>query len=409
MVGQIIKRLFVKPLFIKRLFVQSLFVKKLVITPLFNKQLSIKLVIRVALVCAASTCCSHVWAGIADYNAALRSGDYKEAAKETQAIWQSYDKTKTSAATLAREFAFVNYMADDFASANQFVNELNKRVVADDQPDVTAVLKAAINYRRSDRVTYLDDLTRALDRRLKREGIDNISVVAADLVYMGYWNHKQWDDVPRAAAVANKLYRRDTSALKVRAYRADIFSIAAKYVSDTQRSQYHTMSDLHDAIVVDIDRSEPGKQRDELVALKFQAQAWAQAIYATYLSYNPGGISRLQQGGRKRELKEPAVEMFSNHEQRVVHNPCDVELVARTLRYPKVATFHGMIGSVITRLQFDEDGKVTHSELLASVPAGIFADTVMASANGFYLEKRSTEQNCQFPSSQLQSFSFVIQ
>ncbi|GAB1260248.1 energy transducer TonB [Aurantivibrio plasticivorans] len=371
----------------------------------------------------AATLCH---ASIKDFNDAVSQGDFKRAAQHTESIWRDQDKSQPSSATLAREFAFVNYKAGDFDTADYFIEQLSKRVVFDNQREVTRVLEELINYRRSSRASYLDRLSAALKRRLNTDGIDNISVIAADLLFVANWNQKRWEHVPKAADLAKKIYARGGDVFQARRHRADIFSIASRYVGKPRLYQFQAMDSIHNAIVADINTATPGPLRDELIRLKFLAQAWSHSMYGSYLSYNPGA-DKFIESSERRHIVEPSVPLFdskpiSNSKQvpeskqvfdskqvRKATSVCDTELVTRNLRYPPVATFSGLMGAVIVRFEFDADGRATSSNILAAVPDPLFADSVREAVSSAHLKSVSGRAACQLPKSLVQTFSLVIQ
>ena len=53
--------------------------------------------------------------------------------------------------------------------------------------------------------------------------------------------------------------------------------------------------------------------------------------------------------------------------------------------------FKGMVGTVIMKFDFDDEGRVTKSETLASVPAQHFAETVEKAAGSFRLKPIRTD------------------
>ncbi|GAB1260551.1 energy transducer TonB [Aurantivibrio plasticivorans] len=349
-------------------------------------------------------------AGIGEFNDAMRKGDFATAAAETQSIWSDYDKGKESAPTLAREFGFVNYMAGNYDTAMEFVNQLNASDLVDNQPKVTAILAAAINYKKDGDIKDLPDLATALTDRLTVGGLDNISLIGADLLYQSYWEKGKWLEIEEAASLSKSLYMRGGDQLLIRQYKADLITSAAKFLTKGKVNQYNVMGELHETIVDAINNSQPGMKRKGLAELKFTAQAWANAMFMAYKTYHPRTGTYIDQNEKIRSFAMPRVSIFDDEPSRVVSKPCDVDLKTPTLRYPPNAAFRGSVGSVVTLIKFDEKGKSTSAKVLSAVPTGIFARTVMDKSDKFYLEKLDTsDKDCQFPERLVQSFSFYIQ
>ena len=152
------------------------------------------------------------FAGVEEFNAAMGQGDYQSAAQETEALWNAVDKGKLSAVTLAREFAYVNYMAGNLDKAKTFISYLttgeNKLATADDQPDTTNLLASLIEYRTDDSEQQRDKLIQSIKHRLQQDDTDIISIIGAEYLYMRDWARQDWSKVRDSAKYAIELLKR---------------------------------------------------------------------------------------------------------------------------------------------------------------------------------------------------------
>lgn len=369
------------------------------------------------LVCLIMTASSMLTqADIADFNNAMRAGDHQAASAETNSIWQGYDKTSDAAATVAREFAFVNYLAGKMDEADRFLEHFSgdtQPQLQDDQPVVTAVLSAMINYRRSPSDQSLEMLGDALTDRLELTGgVDNISLVGADLLYMSAWQQGKWEDTQEYASLGLTLFEQGGDQLLSRQYMAGVVKLAAAFLFNPRRSDtYDDMVDMHNAIVDSMDSDSNREQREELLEIKWMAQAWANSMEVLHTSYYPKTGSLIDRSIKSKELKESKYGYFKSGSTGDNQVLCDVEFNADKLRYPSLAAFKGMVGTVITKMDFDEKGQVTDADLLASVPTRYFADSVMEKTDTYRLKKSDEEQqNCTLAiDNRVQVFSFMIQ
>ena len=63
-------------------------------------------------------------ADIKAFNAAVKAGNYKQAAVEAKSVWATWDRQDRDTAVMAREFGFVSYVAGDFAAARDFAQTI---------------------------------------------------------------------------------------------------------------------------------------------------------------------------------------------------------------------------------------------------------------------------------------------
>jgi hypothetical protein len=335
---------------------------------------------------AALALATPAFADIKAFNTAVQKGDYKTAAAEAKTIWPTWNKTDPDTATVAREFGFISYAAGDYVAARdygQFLKDQGASLTKpDDQPDTSAVLLAAASYRLGANADTRRDLVAALKTRLTLDGIDNVSVLAAEALYRTDWASSAWIKAVESGTLAADLLGRGGEQLAPRAMEARVTAAAAGFLNAPDKRDYDAMADAHDAVIDAIDAATDPKKRATMRSLKYLTQAWATSI-ATYLDSSTKIGSNIPKTAKWRELKESKTPLF---ESGVTEGaPCRGQIDATGLAYPPSAEFKGMIGTVIMKYDFDREGRVTGSEILASAPAKHFAETVLQASPGIRL------------------------
>jgi|GEM_PF-2480419 len=317
-------------------------------------------------------------AGIAEFNAAAQTGDYLAAARETASAWESYDKSRDSAVTIAREFAFVNYLADDFESAAGFIAHLTdggELAGRDDQPLTSQVLADLIALRLESTLESRNALAQSLQARLPEEEVDNISLLAARALYSDDWGRGRLAEIEGSSALAIAFFERAGASSLVEKRRAELMAVAAEFVRWRNVRSYDQFVDLHNAIVADVDSIEDEISRETLIALKWIAHAWTNSAFSYLDSVNPQTGSHIERV-RRRELENSSKGFFYAAYTEDSLPICENRL-AWNVRYPTSAGFNGLIGTVLIKMDFDSDGRVKNHELLASVPVDSFGASVI--------------------------------
>ncbi|MEP7211266.1 MAG: hypothetical protein ABI740_10550 [Alphaproteobacteria bacterium] len=324
------------------------------------------------------------FADIKAYNDAVRAGDYKTAAAEAKGVWTTFDKSSPDAAAVAREFGFSSYLAGDYAAAHdygQFLKDKGPTLpTPDDQPVVSAVLLAAADYR-LDPKSARDELSDALVARAMMPGRDNISVLAAEALYNGDWNSAAWSKSIKSADLAAGLIERAGPALRPRFYRARISGAAAEFLASPTPRDWQLMADIHDAIIDDINATADPAARDALARQLYSATTWLTALHTFVHSNAHQTGSHISVEVKERKLKELTAPLFPD-----VADPrpvCKGRATLGNFNYPSAAEFRGLPGAVLLKLDFDDAGKVSHAEVLGSVPSDIFANALVKASPGF--------------------------
>lgn len=326
-------------------------------------------------------------ADIAAFNQAMQTRDYAAAAKETLDIWSTFDKDSAQAATVAREFGFVNYLARDYDNAEMFsrflVDQGAELTVPDDQPATSKVLLGLTLFSAKRGDEERQNLAEAIEHRLDADGIDQISMLAAETLYKNDWAAGQWAAAQKSAALAETVYSRGGEGYVKQRREAELASAAADFVDVANHRDYARMVDLHNRLVKEINDGDASSKASSLLELKWDAQAWVHTMEAFFHSYysQMGTIinSRLKYQDLQPLTARTAAEGGAPDQLPVCPGSVDVG----ELSYPMQWADRRMVGSVILNLSFNEHGEITNSEILGEAPPGVFSPAVDAAVTSF--------------------------
>lgn len=315
-------------------------------------------------------------AGVKEFNEAMSNGDFVAAAKETEAIWEAFDKTKPAAATLAREFAYVNFMATDFETAKMFMNQLvgeNKLPIADDEPDLSKVMANAVTYRMEMTPENRSKLVQSLKDRLKVPDTDVISIMITEFLYQNDWALKDWVGAIETSALAADLTNRVGPPALDRKWRAQVQGVTAGYVANKgDANAYANLVEAHNKLVTDIDATNDANMRTELLRQKWSLHAWianAEAMHTTYVSKLENPVGSFSPKPLKKSEKGYFFENLDADSAAKELPQCEYVVDMRRLRFlPQSEEYRNQIGTVLFKMDVDEKGKVSNAFPLASVP-----------------------------------------
>ncbi len=327
------------------------------------------------------------FADIKAFNAALQKGDYKAAATEARTSWATWNKADPDTAAVAREFGFASLIAGDYESARQYGQFLveNGATLAkpDEQPAVSAVLYRFADFRIRKGDAERNALRTALVARNATPGLDMISVIAWEGLYVADWNASDWENAHSDAEAAAGFLGRNENALTVRVRTAELQAAAALFLDSRIRigpgrnSLYNSMADVHDRIVADIDVAKSDSVRVQLWPLKWRAEAWTLAIGAFLDSSYAQIGSNISTALEHRALAGAKFGQFPEDPATANLPQCKARWEGPAVKYPEEAGYRGMVGGVIARVETDSDGKVLKVEIMATVPAEAFSARVI--------------------------------
>ena len=331
-------------------------------------------------------------ADVKGFNAAMKKGDIQTAAIEAASTWTTWDKADPDTALLAREFGFVSLLAGKNAEAEMFgkflVEEGATLKTPDDQPQTSAVLYRAGQFRQKPNSDNREALMAALTTRASSPGIDMTSVVAWEALFGAAWSAGNWDNAIQDATQAAEFMKRDEKGVLARRRSAELFVAAARFLRDRNKAttirygSYNALADVHDAIARDIDAVSPGAAK-QLWPLKWRANAWVNSAESYIRSGYEQTGSLINTNVKSRDLVDPRTSQLPPDESGLPL--CDGKFEGKSLQYPGSKEYKGLVGSVIARLETDVTGKVIKTEVLAAVPSDAFAASVVATTNTWRL------------------------
>lgn len=329
------------------------------------------------------------------FNAAVKVGDYKTAATAAKSAWAAWNKSDPDTAVVAREFGFAAYISGDYAGAREYGQFLRDHGATlakpDDQPVISRVLLAAANYRLNADGPTRQELLEALKARESGKGVDMQSVVAAEALYRGDWASGNWGGASETGAVAHRLIQRAGTGLSHRALQAKAVSATGGFMGGRDKDDYAKIVATHNEVVDTL--NEAGDQRrDELVSLKFMLEAWAISVESYFRSTQQTG-TLFAKDVKPLPLKQPEFALFDD--MLIAPDTCMGDINERAIRYPESAGFRGMVGTVIIKFDTDAHGRLSNTEVLASVPVAQFADAVQSAVPRLVMSRNKKDtQTC---------------
>jgi TonB family protein len=359
--------------------------------------------LRAAMAAAAAVLLAlPAFADIKAYNAAAKAGDYKTAAAEAETIWQTWDKQSPDTALMAREFGFAALVSGRNDLAQTFGNFLVQQgktlPTPDDQPAISAVLKAVADFKVSKQgEPERAALREALFARNAAPNADMTSVLSWQALYTADWNRFDWDNVVKDTAGAADLLKRQPASLLARQREAEVTHAAAEFIQGRSRQTpqgraavYDAMADQHDAIVADLNAATSPGMRSQLWAVKWKAEAWTGAV-ESYMrsSYSQIG-SNISTAIKPRSLAKPTSSPVTEDPAIAAIPVCEGKFEGSTIKYPESKALSGLVGAVIIRIETAADGKVAKSEVLSAVPLDGFGERVTEAVKGWRYKAKST-------------------
>ena len=400
------------------------------------------LILVLSLMCGAT---SITMAGGKEFNEAMKKGDFKAAAMETGSIWDSFDKSNPAAAAIAREFAYVNFMAGELKRADTFLSYLlpggNQLGTQDDKPLVTRLLSSAVNYGLNTNEENRSKLEDSLKSRLLEQDTDLISIVSAEFLSQCDSAQGNWKGLAQSASQVAELIKRMGVQGGERLRRAETSAaIAAFRIDKSNVRNYGRLVETYNAIVGDLDEIEnldplaslvpagpppgaqsrfpgpfgrggnkeaappmpfgpaEGKVTSGLYALAWQLRGWisnAESLYTTYsgkLENSPTGFQPLKLRSSKRGY------FFEKSNEDAALPMCEYSLdTRRVFFFPRSDQYAGDIATVIFKANVDEDGGLTEGRALVAVPESTWQFMMTMAANNIKLRRTKGQKadSCQ--------------
>jgi hypothetical protein len=412
----------------------------------FTTPFYMRLILALSLMCAPA---SITMAGGKEFNEAMKKGDLKAAAMETESVWDSFNKSNPAAATIAREFAYVNFMAGELKRADTFLSYLlpgeNQLGAQDDQPLVTQLLSSAVNYGLDKNEENRSKLADSLKSRLLEQDTDLISIGSAEFLSQCDSTQGNWEGLAQSASQVAELIKRTGIQGGERLRRAETSAaIAAFRIDKSNVRNYGRLVETYNAIVGDLDEIEnldplaslipagpppgpppgaqspfpgpfgrggnkeaappmptgpaEGKVTSGLYALAWQLLGWirnAESLYTTYshkLENSPTGFQPLKLRSSKRGY------FFEKSNEDAALPMCEYSLDTRRVFFFPTSDQHaGDIATVIFKANVDEDGGLTEARALVAVPESTWQFQMTMAAYNIKLRRTKVQKadSCQ--------------
>ena len=422
----------------------------------FTFSFYMRLILVLSLICGTA---SITMAGVKEFNEATKKGDFKAAAMETEALWASFNKSNPAAVTLAREFAYINFMAGELKRADTFLSYLlpgeNQLEAQDDQPLVTRLLSSAVNYGLDINEENRSKLEDSLKNRLQEQGTDVISIVSAEFLSQNDSALGNWEGLAQSASQVAELIKRTGIQGGERLRRSETSAaIAAFRIDKSNLRNYGRLVETYNAIVGDLDEIEnldplaslipdgpppgaqshfpgppgfggdekaappmptgpaEGKVTSELYPLAWQLRGWirnAESLYTTYLhklENPPTDFEPLKLRSSERGY------FFEKSNEEAALPMCEYVVDTRKVFFfPTSDQYDGDIATVIFKANVDEDGGLTEGMALVTVPESTWQFQMTMAANSIRLQRTKGQDadSCQLlRKDALIPFSFTI-
>jgi hypothetical protein len=218
-------------------------------------------------------------------------------------------------------------------------------------------------------------LLSALNDRAKAAGLDNITLLAAEALYRSDWNAAAWAQAITSADLAAGLMARGGAPVLAKTLEARLYSGAADFLVNSSPNDYDKLASVHDDVIDAIDATTDSRLRKTLINLKFQAEAWTD-IAAIGLGSKAQIGSNIPRAPRYRDLKKATTPLFAD--QPMVENPdeCEGRMSGFDMKFAHKIGSYRSFGVVLVRMSFDEYGRATSWETLASIPLALYGDAL---------------------------------
>jgi TonB family protein len=343
-------------------------------------------------------------ADIKAYNAAIARGDLASAALEAEGIWPTYDKAKSDAVIVAREFAFTSMRARQPAKAAVYAKWLVQDApgagAKDDDPLLAKVLLGWALLGDKPQAGSRNALISALEAWSasdKKAGPVIPATAAADLLTRD-WTEGKWEDVRREAPIAASLAAELGSSGAVLEETAKLVGVAAEFLDDRKVDSYFRFADFHDALMERMGPVPPGQTEEDhpLFPLDMRSHAWMESIVSIF-GLGPNEIDRSDKKDWQRVRERMSALKGRCDGKNCLPQPDPPGSAPRCLaswdqspklKYPSQAMFRGIVGTLMMNVTTDEAGAVTEVKVLAAVPSDTFLNQTIATVKQWKLKKQ---------------------
>lgn len=318
-------------------------------------------------------------ADIKSFNAAMKDRDYARATAAAASAWQTLDKSRDDVGIIAREFSFAAYLAGDYAAAKSYGEAaLSAGATLGEKPVLRAasdVLLRVAEFKLTPSGQTRDWLYASLDARAAMEGIDLIAYMAADAMTAYDFDRGAWKEAEASAALGARLSSAGGPGFLIYSYRFELFENVAAYMRARDVKPFERLTALKEKIVTTINAAASDEAAAPFAKFYWEVHAWQNSTGSHLVARRKMKWPEDDEASPVRKADDRAVRMLAfRTEDDACHSVIDMR---RDIQYPKSALYKGLIGTVILRVDIDEQGAAANPEILTSVPAKYFGEAVL--------------------------------
>lgn len=323
------------------------------------------------------------FADIKAFNGAMVARDYKKAAAEAAATWPTLDQTRDDIAVIAREFGFAAYLAGDFATARMYGEAA---VAGSDRLNEEQVyrLNSALLLRLAEHMTAptvqsRDALAAAIVQRLADPSLDLVTFAAVDRLTAYDLDQGSWRSAAASASIGERITKGAGAEFTEMHYRFALMSASANYMANQNPEAYLRLPALSRRLIEAIAGASTEEEARPLISLYYETDAWdstASSHLGNYKRVDTSTIVADWKAWRETAIYKAAMQRIEKPKSA---NACELSLTSQSKlpEVPRDKRFRDMIGTVILRMDINENGRSANPEVLAVVPNKDFADAIM--------------------------------
>lgn len=320
-------------------------------------------------------------ADIRAFNDKVTARDFKAAAAEAAATWPSLDKSRKDIAVIAREFGFAAYMAGEYAAARAFAQfALDYEAAgaqASDQGSSATVLEKLAAFKQQPGPPTRNELFGVLLVRAGAPGLDIVSYLGLDATLAYDFEKGAWNDARSSSALGEQLTSSGGRAYLLHNRRFQLFKGVATYMSAKRKTVFDDLTRLVEVMKADIEAAPTEAEAEALAQFYWEVVAWRETIGSHLVGRDK---MKWPKEDADEESRSPTPRQVKYLRARPDSLACKAKPdFRRPPKYPDMAVFKGLIGTVILAVDVDAEGRASNPKVLAAVPDKPFGEAVLNS------------------------------
>jgi hypothetical protein len=352
------------------------------------------------------------FADIREFNAAVKSRDYRMASIVAAETWPQLDKSSPDIAVIAREFSWVAMLAGQPAAAQVYARFLMEQGGSLPKPDATPLVSRVLfewsGLAKASTSENRARLLLALQQRAMSPGRDLISIRAAQLLFRKAWEADDWTTAGKAADLALNVMQQVGREYDLERYDLRRGRIAASFMRMQTAESYNAMYDLAEEIYGVAASIPDPAARERLATEFFTTTAWGDVIYTALRGDRRGIADRSSSVTRGRVSPN---DMFFPAPGDAALPRCRIATISssREPEFPNVEMAHGLTGMAVYAVTLSPGGRFGDAKLLGSAPHTQFANAMDRALPTWrwQLDARASQGACRMPNRQILTIQFV--